>query len=216
VEAAPDSDRWRVAGIAGGQPLRSDWRASGTPADFYDLKGTIEDLLAELRLNKYTFRPVDAPPFVPGTSAELSVAGNVVGHAGQIDPQVVAIDRLPFPLFAFELDLQSLLELHSNSAAYQQLSRQPAVTRDLAIVVSMTVAFAEIEATVRETAGPTLESLRLVDVYRGSQVPKDQQSLALRLVFRDPKRSLTAEDAAAHVDRVVGALASRFQAQLRA
>ena len=89
------------------------------------------------------------------------------------------------------------------------------MTRDLAIVVPMTVAFADIEATVRETAGPTLESFRLVDVYRGTPVAKDHQSLALRLVFRDPKRSLTAEDAAAHVDRVVAALSSQFQAQLR-
>jgi phenylalanyl-tRNA synthetase beta chain len=61
-----------------------------------------------------------------------------------------------------------------------------------------------------------LESLRLVDIYRGSQLAKDHQSLALRLVFRDPKRSLTAEDAAEHVERVVAALASRFNAQLRA
>ncbi len=205
-----------MAGIAGGQPLRSDWRSSGKASDFYDLKGTVEDLLAELRLNNHTFRPIDAPPFVAGTSAEVLIAGQVVGYAGQIDPQVVTIDRLPFPLFAFELDLQTLLELHSSTAAYQQLSRQPAVTRDLAIVVSMTVPFADIEATVRETAGSALESLRLVDVYRGSQVPKEHQSLALRLVFRDPKRSLTAEDTAAHIESVVSTLANRFKAQLRA
>jgi phenylalanyl-tRNA synthetase beta chain len=216
ADTAPECDRWRVAGIAGGQPLRSDWRSSGKATDFYDLKGTIEDLLAELRLNDHMFRPVDSGPFVAGTSAEISAAGKVVGYAGQIDPQVIPIDRLPFALFAFELDLQTLLELYSTSAAYEQLSRQPAVTRDLAIVVPMTVAFADIEATVRETAGPTLESFRLVDVYRGTPVAKDHQSLALRLVFRDSKRSLTAEDAAAHVDRVVAALANRFKAQLRA
>ena len=127
--------------------MRSDWRATGKATDFYDLKGTVEDLLAELRLHKHAFRPVDVPPFVPGTSAELSIADKVVGYAGQVDPQVVAIDRLPFPLFAFELDLETLLEQHSTSAAYHQLSRQPSVTRDLAIVVPMTVAFADIEAT---------------------------------------------------------------------
>jgi phenylalanyl-tRNA synthetase beta chain len=216
TESATAADRWRVAGIAGGHASAADWRNSGKPTDFYLLKGVLEDLLEAVGCRKYVLRPVDQAPFIPGTSAELLVGDQLIGHLGQLDRDVVGIDRLPFPLFAFELELELLQAAFTSPSGYRAVSRQPAVTRDLAIVVPVGTAYAELEATIREQAGEQLESLRFMDLYQGSQVAEGSQSLAFHMVLRDPQESMTAEDAAAIMERIVTTLSTRFGAQLRA
>jgi phenylalanyl-tRNA synthetase beta chain len=99
---------------------------------------------------------------------------------------------------------------------YRHLARQPAVTRDLAVVVALSRDYADIAAAIRTAAGPTLESLDLVDRYRGQQVKAGHHSLAFRLVFRDAERTLTAEEANGIVERILAALQQQFGAELRA
>ena len=86
----------------------------------------------------------------------------------------------------------------------------------MAIVVKADESYANIDRAIRSSAGPTLESLRLVDLYQGKQIAGDQKSLAFRLVFRDPTRTLTAEEVNSQVERIVAALKQQFNATLRA
>jgi len=208
--------RWHVAGIAGGRHHRSDWRSDGTQADFFTLKGVVEDLLEALGARAGVFQSADRKPFVAGTSAEVSLPGiGPVGSIGELDPKVVEFERVPFHVYGFELDLESFEETFTTLPAYHQLLRQPAVARDLAVVARVEVLYAELVDTVKSTAGPTLENLRLVDQYQGSQVPPGHRSLAFHMLFRDPERTLTAEEVAETVARIVAALKDRFGAELR-
>ena len=77
------------------------------------------------------------------------------------------------------------------------------------------MSYADLIDTIRSTAGPRLESIRLVDQYQGSQVPPGHQSLAFHLLFRDHERTLTAEEVAETMDRIVTVLKDRFGAELR-
>ncbi len=79
-----------------------------------------------------------------------------------------------------------------------------------------TVSYAGLVDTIRSAAGPRLESIRLVDQYQGSQVPPGHQSLAFHMLFRDPERTLTAEEVAETMERLVVVLKERFGAELRA
>jgi phenylalanyl-tRNA synthetase beta chain len=216
-DAGSMAGRWHVAGIAGGRHHRSDWRSDGTQADFFTLKGVVEDLLETLGARNVAFQPADRKPFVAGTSAEVSLAGaGPVGSIGELDPKSVEFERVPFRVYCFELDLESLEETFKTLPAYHQLLRQPAVARDLAVVARVEVSYAELVDTIRSTAGPTLENLRLVDQYQGAQVPPGHRSLAFHMLFRDPERTLTAEEVAETVARIVAALKDRFGAELRA
>jgi phenylalanyl-tRNA synthetase beta chain len=78
------------------------------------------------------------------------------------------------------------------------------------------VSYADLVDTIRSTAGPRLELIRLVDQYQGSQVPPGHQSLAFHMLFRDHERTLTAEEVAETMDRIVTVLKDRFGAELRA
>ena len=209
--------RWYVAGIVGGQFQRSNWRSDSAQVDFFTLKGMVEDLLEKIGSRNAVFQPADHQPFVAGTAATVTLGTKrSIGLIGEVDPNLVEFERVPFRVFAFELDLESLEDPFKMIPVYQQLLRQPAVTRDLAVVVRIAVSYAELVDTIRSTAGPWLEAIRLVDQYQGSQVPPGHQSLAFHMLFRDHERTLTAEEVAETMNRIVTVLKDRFGAELRA
>jgi phenylalanyl-tRNA synthetase beta chain len=208
--------RWRVGVVAGGTWHKSNWRG-GERTDFFTLKGVLEELLESVGLRDATLAADSCAPYVAGTAARIDATGlPTIGHIGEIDPAVLTVDRLTFPLYAFELDLDQLRGPFSALPMYTHIARQPAVTRDLAVVVALSRDYADIAAAIRAAAGPTLESLELVDRYRGQQVKAGHHSLAFRLVFRDPERTLTAEETSGIMENVLGKLHDQFDAELRA
>ena len=217
IDAEGMSGQWHVGGIAGGRLERCHWRSDSIQVDFFTLKGVVEDLLERIGARDLIFQPTDLRPFIIGTAADVFLRDNrKLGSIGEIDPQIVAFERVPFRVFAFELNLEALEDTFSAFPVYRQLPRQPAVMRDLAVVVPVTVSYADIDRIIRSTAGQVLEMIRLVDRYQGAQVPPGHQSLAFHMVFRDPERTLTSEEVAETMERVVAALKGNLGAQLRA
>ncbi len=99
---------------------------------------------------------------------------------------------------------------------YEDVITYPALKQDLAFVVAEDVAAGDLVAAAREAVGPELRSMRVFDVYRGEQAGPGRKSIAFRVEFQSPERTLTDEDAAAMRERIVAALAERFGASLRA
>lgn len=212
---AQPRDRWEVGGIIGGSVLDGDWRGGGAKLDFYHAKGIVEGLLDAMGQRERRFEPLTARPFVAGAAAAILDGNRVVGRIGELDAGVVDTGKVAIRLYAFELDIDALEPAFLSIPRSQPLARTPAVTRDLAIVVAEGQAYSPIEAAIRATVGGALESVSLVDVYRGPQVAGERKSLALRLVLRDATRTLTAEEAAEIMDRVLGKLRGDFSAELR-
>jgi len=155
------------------------------------------------------------PPWHPGRCAALHVDGRLVGHAGELHPRVVAALGLPERTCAMELDLGLLGAAHDPVPA-PRISTFPVATQDVALVVDATVPAAEVERALRDGAGDLLESLRLFDVYRGSQVGEGKVSLAFALRFRATDRTLTAEEATAAREAAAAEAARRTGAVQRA
>ncbi len=99
---------------------------------------------------------------------------------------------------------------------YEDVITYPALKQDLAFVVDEDVPAGDLVAAAREAAGPELREMRVFDVYRGEQVGPGRKSIAFRVEFQSPERTLTDEDGAALRERIVAALAERFGASLRA
>jgi phenylalanyl-tRNA synthetase beta chain len=217
--SAPDEatnlpGRWTLGGIVGGMALRSAWRGE-EKVDFFAIKGELEDLFESLGVRGVRFHAALQQPYVEGTAARIDVDGKPIGHVGELDGKLLKIERQSYKLFAFEIDLHAIEPLFGAPITYHPVNKLPAVTRDLAIVVKTSDSYDSLAETIRSTAGSLLEQLQLVDEYRGQQVAKDHRSLAFRLTFRDPHRTLTTEEVTAVVDRVVSALGERFAATLR-
>lgn len=131
-------------------------------------------------------------PWHPGRCAQLSVAGTVVGHAGELHPQVVEALGLPARTCAMELNL-SALPLDESFPA-PRLSAFPALHQDLALVVDDEVPAETVRRVVESAAGDLLESVELFDVFRGEQLGAGKKSLAFNLVFRADDRTLTDDE----------------------
>jgi phenylalanyl-tRNA synthetase beta chain len=136
-----------------------------------------------------------------------------VGWLGALHPRLLAELDLDTEVLAFELDLEPLVARRIPRAA--EISRYPAVRRDLALVVPRGVAWAALEAATRAAAGPILRDLVLFDEYAGQGLKPDTRSLAIGLILQDDSRTLTDSDADAAVGAVVAALGRDFAAELR-
>jgi len=219
IEGAPVAQPWHVAAVVGGRVRRMDWRGDNdhSTVDFFHARGVLEDLLEAARCGNDQLVACDVGPFLPGSAAAIMTSGDRrIGAIGELDMTQGGWDKLPFPVFGIEIDLTALSDAAVAAPRYEALSRTPAVNRDLAVVVRNDVAYADLVNTMREQAGATLQSIRLVDEYVGKPVPEGHRSLAFHLVFRDPQRTLTAEEVTATVENVVARLSDQFGAQLRA
>ncbi|AZS36495.1 Phenylalanine--tRNA ligase beta subunit [Microbacterium lemovicicum] len=151
----------------------------------------------------------------PGRTAVLSVHGREVGYAGELLPAVAQAAELPGRVIVAELDLDLALSLAGERVVAASLSGFPAATQDVSLVLGAEVPAADVRAALHDGAGALLESLRLVDDYRGAGVPEGAKSLTFALRFRAPDRTLTAAEATESKLAGVAVAAQRFGATLR-
>ena len=181
------------------------WRTPAREADFFAAKALLEALMEASGLTGWqlvepTPDPSGQRPFLhPGRQATILDAQRVVlGWIGELHPLVLREWELQGTVSAFELEVDLLHELtQGRIATYRDVTSFPAVLQDIAVVVPEDVPAARLEQVVRAGAGGLLASVRAFDLYHGEQVGEGSKSLALRLEFRAPDRTLTDEEVAA-------------------
>ena len=214
IEAALPDQPQHLAAVAVGAGEPSGWWGAGRPAGWADAVEAARVAGQALGVDVQVVRAA-VSPWHPGRCAELQVGGVAVGHAGELHPRVVEAFDLPARAVAMELAVQPLLDAAPELVPGPTVSAYPPATLDVAVVTDATVPAAEVEAALREGAGPLLESIRLFDVYSGGQVGEGRRSLAFTLRLRATDRTLTAEEAVAVRDAAVAEAAARTGATLR-
>ncbi|MFP7365476.1 phenylalanine--tRNA ligase subunit beta [Corynebacterium callunae] len=152
-------------------------------------------------------------PWHPGRCAALLVDGQVVGHAGELHPQVVEKLGLPARTCAMELNVTALPFAEKLPAPV--LSAFPSLHQDIALVVDETVPAEAVRATVEEGAGELVEAVELFDIYRSEQLGEGKKSLAFSIRFRASDRTLTDEEANESRLKAADLAKERFNAEMR-
>ena len=200
-----------------GMRRAKSWNGGGDAADFYDLKGTVEDVLEAMGIPGARFEPGPHPALHPASASTLRVTGEAAGSLGQVHPAVAAHFDVPEETFVAELDWEALL---SRAVALKQLRgvpKFPAVARDLAFVVEAGVPAEKLLEEIRGAdGGKLLEQVTLFDVYRGPPVPEGRKSVAFGLSLRAPDRTLTDAEADALCAAIRDRLKERIGAEIRA
>jgi phenylalanyl-tRNA synthetase beta subunit len=208
------TERQRIAALLTGRLRPPTWRDGEPPrADFFAAKGVLAALMDALRV-PWEVEPAREPFLHPGRAARVLAGGVDAGWLGEVHPAVAARWDLE-QAGGFELDFGVLAEQAVLTPDYQDLTSFPAVRQDMAVVVPDAVSAAEVVRVVRGAGGPLLGRAEVFDVYRGAQVGEGSTSLALRLEFRAPDRTLTDEEAAERREKIVAALAEQLGARLR-
>jgi len=191
------------------------WRDTPRATDWYELKGAIEDLFAQLRLPAASFISTELPGFARGSALAVQAGGAEVGRAGLLSAEAARHWDIKEPLWLAELNFDSMRPLRRPEPVYTPLPRYPAVTRDLALVVSEGVDADHLLDTIRATGGELLTGVELFDLYRGKPLPEGSKSLAYSLEFRSASRSLQTEEVDSITESIVLALAREHKATLR-
>jgi phenylalanyl-tRNA synthetase beta chain len=183
------------------------WRTEARRADFFTAKALLENLLAAARV-EWRAEPAARPFLHPGRAALVRAAGGrELGWIGELHPLVTGEWDLEGPAAAFELDVDALVELtEGHVQVYGDVTSFPAVLQDIAVVVAEDVPASRIEEAVRAGGGGLLGRVAVFDLYHGEQVGEGNKSLALRLEFRAPDRTLTDDEVAGHRDAIARAL----------
>ena len=191
----PAFEPWRIGVLATGTLQPGGWRQDPVGADFYSLKGTLEGLAAQLGAAVEVV-PGEEPFLHPGRSGRVLVAGEGAGWIGEIHPLVCRAWDLE-DAAGFEIDLAPLVSASPvGEESYEDVISYPAVHQDVAVVVDDAVPASQVRAAVLEGGGELLRSAEIFDLYRGQQLGEGRKSLALRLSFRAPDRTLTDEEVA--------------------
>jgi phenylalanyl-tRNA synthetase beta chain len=204
----------RLAGVAAGDALPEQWGETSRALDFFDIKGDVERILA-LRGpgEEPQFEPADLPWMHPGASAVVRLGECILGWCGAVHPAVLKSMDIRKAVFAFELDLDSLLDRDVPFA--KEISRFPSVRRDLAVLLPEDVSYAQVRECSARAAGPLLEKVLVFDVYQGENLKEGYKSLAIGLIFNNVSSTLKDEDVEPLIAAVVADLEQRLGAQLR-
>jgi phenylalanyl-tRNA synthetase beta chain len=218
----------RLAALAYGAADDEQWGTASREADFFDIKGDLEGLLAGSTLR---FEAGNHPALHPGRGARVMLAGEPVGWIGELHPRWRQKYELPRSPVLFEIDAEPLLPVSLPGAT--PVPRFPEVQRDIALWFDESVPLQGIYDVVGELAqaDPRLACLRqfrLFDLYRppvsaSSRIeePGDnvmlikEKSLAFRLLLQDTERTLAEAQAEAAVAAIVDGLSTRLNARLR-
>ena len=197
------------------QPIRI---ALVTGRSFFEVKGVLEAIVRAINpALSLTATPSSISQFSPGRGADLSLNGKPWGILGEVhrDAPHLRDLKLREPATVAEFDLQPLIDHAVLVAEAQPLPENPAVTRDLNLVLDEPVTWASLEATVRSAAGPHLEGVRFVDQYRGKHIPAGKKSYVFSMALRAADRTLTSDEIDAVQTCVLKACETALGAALR-
>lgn len=174
--------------LIAGSSTAEQWGQATRPVDFFDLKADVENLLTGLNAE---FIRSEHPALHPGRSACVLINGVSVGFIGELHPTWVQKYELTQAPIVAELTLDSVSL--AKVPAYQEVSRFPQVTRDLALVAPQTLSAGDLISALTKANLPLVQSVNVFDIYQGKGIEPGFKSVAIRIQLQDPSRTL--EDA---------------------
>ena len=202
-----------LAIVLSGENAAADWRGEKSrELDWHDAKGVLQSLTSRELI--WTKVEAQAPLIL---AAEIRVGDQSLGLIGQISPAAARAISAKAPILVAELNLETLRTLAENRE-YREISKFPAVTRDIAIVAPVALAYAEIEGTLRSAKEELLSTVEPFDVFHdpsGVKLPADRKSVAISLTFRAAGRTLTSEEVNISCERLKQELKTKLGVDFR-
>ena len=219
LEKQPD-EKLTFAGAWSGFCGSGNWTDPQRRVDFWDVKGVVESLAERLNLNIAFSRAESMPAWYnPAEAAMVHLAdGSLWGHLGLLNKnasKTFGLKAAMGPVYLFELSGDLLLAKGLCRRPFEGWSKFPPADRDMALVLDKDIEAGHIMEAIRSHQEIPLADILLFDFYEGDQLPEGKKSLAFRLTFQSPERTLTDEEVGAYFEAIKNNLADRFKATLR-
>ena len=208
----------RGAGFAWtGLATPDHWSGDRRAVDFYDIKGTVEQLAAAYQVTP-SFADATSTYLVAGRAAAIVAGGKTIGVFGQLAPAIAEARDLPATdeIYVGEIDLDALsAAAPRDTLRASALPKYPSVVRDVSILVGDALSAETVRGTIRSAAPDTLIQIREFDRYQGKGIPDGKVSLSYRLTFQSPERTLTDDEVSVAMQRIVAGLRLAHGAEQR-
>ena len=185
---------------------------NNTNVDFYVVKGIVEELLDYLGYNgRYTINVGKVPNELhPGVSAVINMQGKDIGIIGKLHPSITKDD-----VYVFEINLDKLLSNRTSNIKFKEVPKFLGMEKDVAFIVKKDITNKEIMEVIKKSGGKLLTSIELFDLYEGDKISEDEKSLAYKLKFQDPSRTLTDEEVTKVFEKIISDVETKINAKLR-
>ncbi len=201
--------------IATGGALEEGYAEATRELDFYELKGALEAGVDATKLGPLSFSRGNVGHLREGQSAEITLPdGTAIGSIGRLAESIAASYKFRQPVYIAELDLTALLASEQRAVQYAPLPRYPSVVRDVTLLVSRDVNFAELGKAIDAEPIADYTGAMLVGIYEGANIPADKRSITLRLEYRAEERTLRDEEVEGRHRGVIDSLLKKFSAEL--
>ena len=205
-----------LAALAAGKAADDLW-GSKVSVDFYDLKGSLENIFQDLKLDSCRCRTETSEPFLhPGQSCGVYIGDVRVGFLGKAHPEVLKKMDIRSDAYLFEINLDLLGKQTGRRIRYRELSKFPAVQRDVAFVVPESMESEKMLEIVLSQHEDLLENVSIFDIYSGKGLEERTKSLGLRFSYRALDRTLTDAEINSIHNRIVQNTVQQTGAKIRA
>ena len=201
-----------ISGLLYGIGTNNLWQQEKIVVDFYYVKGIIENIMKYLGLNnRYSFDTNNLPKeFHPGRSCALLIDREVVGYFGQVHPTECKKE-----VYVFELDLLKIMSHKVRMVKYKEVSKYPAIHKDVAFIVEKKITSKEIMDVLKHVGGRMVTNIDVFDVYTGENVGANEKSIAYSITFEDATKTLTDEEVMKVFNKMIDEVESKLNARVR-
>lgn len=209
------AERESLALIATGGATEEGRAEASREIDFSELKGALEAGMDAMKLGSLGFTGGSVKHLREGQAANITLAdGTAVGSAGRLAEALAKSYKFRQPVYVAELDLTALLDSEGRSTQYLPLPRYPSVVRDVTLLVSRDINFADVVRFVDSKQIANYAGVKLVGTYEGKNIPEDKRSITLRMAYRSDERTLRDDEVEEQHRELIDSLLDKFRAKL--
>ena len=200
-----------------GKRVTGSWAHADEDSSFYELKAYVMNIISRLGV------PFGLLVFAQGTSDiyDKSIlvqnrGGKVLIEMGIVSHKILKNFGISAPVYFADLRWKQLMKTIKNHAVtYTEISKFPAVSRDLALLIDESIEFEQIEKVAYQTEKKLLKAVKLFDVYEGDKLPKGKKSYAVNFILQDNEKTLNDKQIDAIMKKLITNLTTQLKAELR-
>ena len=200
-----------------GKRVEGSWAHPNEESTFYEMSADVKNIFARIGLSssQFTVRNSQWEVFANGLTIETR-GGKKLGEMGILSKAVLKKFDLQQPVFYAELNWTQLMKAtKKNKVSFTDIPRQPAVSRDLALLVDQAVEFAQIEQVARQAEKKLLKQVELFDVYEGKNLPAGKKSYAVNFILQDEEKTMNDKQIDAIMQKIIASMKKQLNAELR-
>lgn len=206
----------KIAGLISGMRNLEGWNQQKAAVDFYDAKGVVENIFDQLNIAHVTFDSSNVDNYYhPGKACNIRLNKEIIGSLGEIHPSVQENYGLEKPIYFFELNFEKLVVYSKEEVAACAPPRFPDTTRDIAMILDEETPANEVLNCIMSLDENEIAGAEIFDLYKGEHIPTGRKSIAVRVRYRSPDRTLTDDEVSRLHTRVIETMTKKLNVSIR-